>query len=274
MTERRPTLRCPCGERETDVLFSYDRPPAGEVLKSADDRYDRAYDQCRACGHCFARYRMSFDPDYSGGYVDVAYGGADAARRDFRRIIALPPERSDNYGRAERVCAFLADRAPSGRAPRLLDVGAGLGVFPAAMVRRGWSVVAFDPDPRNAAHYRDEAGAEPRIGDFLTDDLDGLQGFDLMTFNKVLEHVPDPAAMLARARALAPDRLYIELPDVAAASDDDGPAREEFGLGHDHVFSTASVAMLLQRNGFSPLRIDRIREPSGKYTLYAFAGLV
>jgi hypothetical protein len=60
----------------------------------------------------------------------------------------------------------------------------------------------------------------------------------------------------------------IELPDVASAID--GPPREKFFIEHRHVFSATSIALLAGRAGFSVLAIERLREPSGKYTLRAF----
>jgi hypothetical protein len=36
------------------------------------------------------------------------------------------------------------------------------------------------------------------------------------------------------------------------------------------VFSPASVAMLAERSGFSPVVIERLREPSSKYTVRGF----
>ena len=98
-----------------------------------------------------------------------------------------------------------------------------------------------------------------------------LGTFDLVTLNKVLEHIVDPVPMLARAGdCLAPGGvLYLELPDgeVAAAM---GPDREEFGIEHYHAFSMASMCLLAQRAGLVVRSAERIAEPSTKVTLYAF----
>lgn len=46
--------------------------------------------------------------------------------------------------------------------------------------------------------------------------------------------------------------------------------RQEFFIVHLHIFSMASLALMIDRAGFRALRIERLREPSGKYTLWAF----
>ncbi len=156
----------------------------------------------------------------------------------------------------------------------MLDVGSGLCVFLHGMKAAGWACTALDPDERAAAHARDYVGVAAIAADFLT--AGGLGRYDVLTFNKVLEHVKDPAAMLARAATLVNPGgfVYVEVPDGEAASaDPDGFGREEFFVEHYHVFSAVSVAMLAARAGFEAVEIERLREPSSKYTLRAFLRL-
>jgi hypothetical protein len=63
--------------------------------------------------------------------------------------------------------------------------------------------------------------------------------------------------------------VYIELPDGEMA-EADGPDREEFFVDHHHIFSTTSLSMMAHKAGFSVLQIQRLQEPSTKYTLRAF----
>jgi hypothetical protein len=92
-----------------------------------------------------------------------------------------------------------------------------------------------------------------------------------VTFNKVLEHVEDPVALLAKAAELLEPQgfVYAEVPDGEAAAVE-GPGREEFFIEHHHVFSPASLALTAARAGLSALAIERLREPSTKFTLRAF----
>src|SRR5208337_3730243 len=104
-----------------------------------------------------------------------------------------------------------------------------------------------------------------------TMDFGSFARFDVVSFNKVLEHVEAPVAMLRRAADLLHRHgfVYVEVPDGDAAAGE-GPGREEFFIEHHHVFSPGSLALVAARAGFGPIAIERLREPSGKFTLRAF----
>jgi hypothetical protein len=257
---------CLCGAT-LETVHVYDAPPPGETQFDADGPYRRELRRCGRCGH----FRSIGGPDlerfYQGSYVDATYGD-DGLRRAFERVVSLDAAESDNVGRVERILAFMADR-PVGGPPTLLDVGAGLGVFPHAMKRRGWRCTALDPDARACAHARTVVGVEAIEADFMA--CEDRRRFDLVTFNKVLEHVVDPVAMLARAREFTGSGglVYVELPDGEAAFAD-GPGREEFFIEHHHAFSMASMVLLARKADLGVVAAESLREPSGKYTLRAF----
>lgn len=265
----KPTLQCPCEGRHLETAFRYDAPPAGETAFDLAGGYSRSYEHCKLCGHWFSEHRMDLNGLYGGAYVSNTYG--DRMRATYERIMALPPERSDNAGRAACVIEFARNRLPGQPSPRLLDIGSGLAVFPARMKAAGWRCTVLDPDERATQHARQTAGLDAVTGDFMTLDTSTLGKFDVITFNKVLEHVEDPVAMLARARPLLSGNgfVYLEVPDGEAAAAE-GPGREEFFIEHHHVFSAASVALLACRAGFTPLQVESLREPSSKFTLRAF----
>lgn len=266
----KPTLHCPCNGRHLEVTFDYDAPPAGETtFDFGEQRYRRSYSRCALCHHWFSNNDMDMSKLYGGAYVDHTYG--KRLRETFDRVIGLPAERSDNAGRVGRILAFASRHFPPHKKPRLLDVGSGLGVFPYALKQAGWDCVALDPDKRAAEHARDVVGVQAVTGDFMALDILALGKFDVVTFNKVLEHVEDPVPMLRRAPPLLQPGgfVYIELPDGEAAATE-GPGREEFFIEHHHVFSAASMALLAARAGLNPLSIERLREPSSKFTLRGF----
>ncbi|MGE0879157.1 MAG: class I SAM-dependent methyltransferase [Acidimicrobiia bacterium] len=263
-------IECPCDSAHLRPRFAYDAPPPGETPFAFACAYRREYHECEACGHFVAAHDLDLSSLYDGAYVDATYG-REKMRASFERVINLPPERSDNVGRAARVDAFARERATSGR--RLLDVGSGLGVFPRAMRLAGWDCTALDPDPTASELCGELAGVHAVCADFFAADPRQLGRYDAVTLNKVVEHVAEPVAMLRRAAAFVAEAgfVYIEVPDSAAADDADGPHREEFFVEHLHVFSPASLAASIARAGLHLVDIERLVEPSGKYTLCAFA---
>lgn len=263
---------CLCGGRDFRTVFDYRAPPAGEVrfAFTAGRDYRRVVVRCEKCGHFLSRHDMDMSVLYSGAYVEATYG-ADGLRRAFERIMALPPEKSDNAGRVARVVQFARGYFPDGaRSLSVMDVGAGLCVFLHRLKREtGWRCVALDPDAGAVEHARAVAGVEGICGDFMSAEVGA--NYDMVTFNKVLEHVLEPVAMLCKSAAHLQSHgiVYLELPDGEAAMRE-GPGREEFFIDHHHVFSLASLRILAERAGFQVLEDERLREPSSKYTLRAF----
>jgi len=263
-----------CGERSSRGVFTYEAPPPGETRfpRPAGQPYKREVVRCQGCGHFTSLHEMDLNALYAGEYMDSTYGDR-GLRRAFERIVALGPEESDNRGRVRRIVEYARGHFPSTEekaAPlSVLDVGSGLCVFLHGMKAAGWRCTALDPDSRAVQHAREAVGVEAVEGDLMT--ARGLGRYDLVTFNKVLEHVKDPVALLAKAREHLSARglLYLEVPDGEAAVQD-GPGREEFFIEHWHVFSAASLALLAGRAGLSLRALERLREPSGKYTLRAF----
>jgi SAM-dependent methyltransferase len=82
---------------------------------------------------------------------------------------------------------------------RLLDVGCGDGGFLKRMSAIGWVVAGVDFDAEAIENAKAKCG-----GDLRATDLAGAQfpknSFDAVTLNHVIEHVPDPVALLAEAR--------------------------------------------------------------------------
>lgn len=267
-----PSLHCPCEGRYCAPSFHYENPPDGETrFNLTGIVYRRRYDCCALCGHYFSNHEMDLSALYDGEYVDATYGGEKGMQAQLEKVLALPPDRSDNSGRVARILDFSRARfGTEERRYRLLDIGAGIGVFPAAMKKAGWEVVAVEPDARTAAHLQRVVGISAQVGELANMDPEVLGRFNAVTFNKVLEHVEDPVAVLKKSAEFVAKSgvVYVEVPDVAAAAG--GPGREEFFIEHHHVFSPASLTMMAVRAGFSPVVIERIREPSKKFTLRGF----
>jgi 2-polyprenyl-3-methyl-5-hydroxy-6-metoxy-1,4-benzoquinol methylase len=208
---------------------------------------------------------------YEGEYVDSKYDDLEGVKERFEQIMDLPPEDSDNEGRVRRIVQHveqvgLLERSKN---PSVLDVGSGLGVFPARLREEKWPVTALDPDPRAVRHMREHVGVRTVQADF--EDAQDLGTFDLVTFNKVLEHVPDPRGMLEKATQHLSEHgcVYVEVPDGERARRT-GKEREEFVIEHLRAFTPASLAILVDRAGLELERLERIQDPSSKFTIFAF----
>jgi SAM-dependent methyltransferase len=261
-----------------DVVFVYTAPPEGETKFPSlmgGGGYNREVVCCRVCGHFLSLTTMYMETLYRGEYVDSTYSDRDI-QSTFERIISLPPERSDNAGRVRRVLDFAANHfTAAGTAPyrlSVLDVGSGLCVFLHRMKMAGWECTALEPDPRMGRHARDIVGVNVIPGDFREVQDIGL--FDVITFNKVLEHIKDPISALRMASEHLREGgfVYLEVPDGETATKS-GPGREEFFIEHLHVFSMASLSLLIALAGYSGYSIERLKESSGKFTLCAFIGV-
>ena len=101
---------------------------------------------------------------------------------------------------AERLLGAVRPYCPTGR---LLDIGAGAGILVDAANRAGYRAEGVEPSDwmvRRAAEH----GVTVHRGVLP---MPGISGpYDVVTLVDVIEHVSDPADLLAQARAvLAPD---------------------------------------------------------------------
>jgi len=97
---------------------------------------------------------------------------------------------------ARRVSAF-----PFRRRGRLLDVGCGAGELLAVWSIQQDSCVGVEPNRAVALAARERTGLDIQPGT-LSDRAFPAESFDVVTISHVLEHVPDPRALLRRAAEL------------------------------------------------------------------------
>ena len=263
---------CPCCSSDRfQCEHIYQERPAGETEFKFED-YHRELWHCQICGHYLSTTSMNLATLYKADYVDMTYGGSDGVRRAYERIMSLDPEKSDNVGRVDSIVKFSIKHFGDNTKLKVLDIGSGLGVFLGRVQHMtDWACTALEPDSRLAEHTSKVLGIEAVCEDYRK--LEWNRKFDIICLNKVLEHVEEPLGVLQRCRSdLAKGGfLYLELPDGEVAADaTDGYGREEFFLEHHHVFSMASMEMLTRKAGFFSRQLERVREPSTKYTLRSF----
>lgn len=263
-------LECICGSKHFKKVSEYRERPSGETdFNISKDDYYRCYYQCTSCGHFLMKTDIPIETIYAKGYADSTYG--EKLKESYEKVINLPDNQSDNIGRVKCLKGYADKHFKDVAKKSILDVGSGLCVFLDRVKKTtNWVCTALDPDPRQSAHARNVVGVKA-IQDDFTKPTKELGTYDIITFNKVLEHVLDPVSMLEKAKFLLNPGgfIYVELPDGTMAMRN-SYLREEFFIEHLHVFSMASIAVLGEKAGLSVLDTQRLIEPSGKYTLRAF----
>ena len=129
----------------------------------------------------------------------------------------------------------------------------------------------MEPSAYAAGFAREEFGLEVIEQDLLTADLEP-GGYDAIALGDVIEHLTDPLTALERiAELLAPGGvLYLTIPDSGSRLARRMGARWWSVIPtHVQYFSRASIALLLRRAGFAPLRSAPRRRPSPSATTSA-----
>jgi 2-polyprenyl-3-methyl-5-hydroxy-6-metoxy-1,4-benzoquinol methylase len=214
----------------------------GTVFRSSGD--EPLQDQlvrCRGCRLVYVRPRLRWDlilEGYTGAADPTFVSQASFREATFRRCL----------DRIEAVAK------PAGK--RVLDVGAAGGSFLAMARERGYQPLGCEPSTWMCTFARDHYGLDLHPGTIF--DMPVEPGtVDMLTLWDVLEHTPDPQAVLKRAHdLLTPEGvLVLSVPDYGSLA-----AR---GLGHRwpflltvhlYYFETPTMTELLRRTGFRPLK--------------------
>ncbi|HLT44489.1 MAG TPA: bifunctional 2-polyprenyl-6-hydroxyphenol methylase/3-demethylubiquinol 3-O-methyltransferase UbiG [Luteimonas sp.] len=150
------------------------------------------------------------------------HAGANFRQEELDRFAALANRWWDPDGPQKPLHAlnparlrYVTDRVRLAGA-RVLDVGCGGGLLSEAMAEAGAEVVGIDLAPELVSVARLHALESGVRVDYRVQPVESLAaqqpgGFDAVTCMEMLEHVPDPAAILdACARALRPGgRLFV-----------------------------------------------------------------
>jgi len=262
-----------CGAQEAKQEFQVTRPDKWGNYSSPHTSGPATYFEC---GNCEAMlFKGSWE--YGEAYSDGFYYGVDGEKpaefleKRFRHILSLPRECSDNESRIARIREFVSSKQTqkSGQTT-VLDVGAGMGVFLSRFVDSSWLGVAVEPDPNACQHMR-RFLPDVEVYEGFSSGIKYNKKFELITFNRVLEHVSDPVGILRLERERLSDSgyIYLELPDTQSYYRD-GPNNEAFGYGHLIVYSPIAIGILARRAGYDLVHMSRVVEPSGKFTIYGF----
>jgi SAM-dependent methyltransferase len=201
-----------------------------ETLPTLPDFFDRMYDQ-----HWSEEW---VENEFEAGYKDFI----------FRTILARLEDRRTGQTRISR---------------RLLDVGAHAGRFMHIAAQAGWDVEGIELNPRTAACAARRTGRPVHQvnAHTLAAERDQKNRYAAITLTDVLEHIPDPVALLRTlGRLLEPGgSIAVKVPSgpgqwwkerVLSATIPGRPISIADNLVHVNHFSPRALAMALERAGF------------------------
>ena len=143
-----------------------------------------------------------------------------------------------------RRLELIRHHAPGGR---LLDVGTGDGRFLATAQEAGYEVTGTEVSEAGASYAR-ERGFEVHLGQIV--DLDLPPGsFDVATIWHVLEHVPDPGAVLRKVHSLLRPGGIL---GVAVPNEENFFLRERFGQAKSSPFAPLQFGGEIHLTYFRP----------------------
>lgn len=268
MVSKNPEKCFFCNKKKFISKFKYNSPPVGEIdFEINPKKYKRKLVSCVECNHWYACHKINLKNLYSGTYNKMIY--KNKLKEKFLKIISLPKRKSDNYSRVKRIIEFKKFNFGKKKNLNLLDIGSGLGVFPYKIKKNGINCTSIDPDINSVKHIQKNLKINAIHGNYNY--LNFNKKFNIVTLNKVLEHVSNPIKMLKKVKKNLKNLniVYIEVPDAEKAAKI-GKKREEFFIDHLHVFSKRSLELMCIKSGFKILKIQRLKEASGKYTLFCF----
>ena len=143
---------------------------------------------------------------------------------------------------------------------RLLDVGSGPGGFVRVAEAAGWDASALELNMESTKKLQDE-GFKVIVRQLELTDLPD-HSFDLISLWEVLEHLPDPRAMLGEIkRLLAPEGLLlIMVPNARSLVTRVLHEKSNTFGGHSHLnhFHPESLTWILNGAGFSLVEMETV----------------
>jgi SAM-dependent methyltransferase len=204
---------------------------------------------CRNCGLVYQSPRMTVVE--MGAYYQAEYRRTyQGAEGPVTRDLAV------QAARAKSLFGFIKPHVAS--MERCLDIGCSAGlILQHFQEHYGSQAVGIEPGDAYRAYTRD-------LGITVYSSLEELEKagekcFNMVSMSHVLEHLPNPVDYLThlREKLLVPEGwLLIEVPNLYA--------HESFEIAHLLSFSPHTLRELLQRSGFTLVKIEKHGRPNSQ----------
>ena len=235
-----------CGSEAFDVVIPSKRDPSkpvdlDSVFRSSGDEplQDRAV-KCRECELIYVTPRLRSDLVLSG------YEGAEDPQ-----FVSQIVFREKTFAR----CLARVEKAATPPGKRVLDVGTAGGSFLAEARKAGYEPYGCEPSAWMCRFADEHYGLKLHEGTLFDGPFEP-GSIDLLTAWDVVEHTPDPKAVLERAHELLADDgiLALTYPDYGSGAARLLGEKWPFLLTvHLYYFVPKTMRELLRRTGFEPI---------------------
>ena len=204
----------------------------------------------------------------SKNYYDIDIG-KDNLIKKFKKVISL--NNSDNKSRCNRIKKFLNNQKLLRKKINLLDIGTGLGVFPYEIKKnflknKIQKIDLVETDPLAIKHLKKVLNKN------VIDLKKCKKDYDLITLNKVLEHIIDPIKFLKfidKEIMKEGSILYIEVPCLSNLTYKK-KSDNSLGFLHHNLYNEKGLFLIAKLFDYEVLEYKRINESSGKISQYVF----
>jgi SAM-dependent methyltransferase len=239
--QRRPCPACGTGGNHRPIFESYD---------------GYWYEECGHCG-CW-HVPLEVDASLFERFFAECPQAAEICQRSFQKRLSEENQKAD-LARFDDYFTRLSKIFGDGRKLRYLDIGCGVGNSLVTARSRGFEATGVESSSESIRICR-EAGLDVRS----SDESLAAAGFDIITFWESLEHMVDPAAMLAMCdKLLAEDGVIaftipnLNSPLLRAQRGDSSVVHGGYDTpGHINLFNPSHVRLLFERSGFAVLHMD------------------
>lgn len=204
------------------------------------------YLRCNACGLLFVEHTLSeeairerYDESYFTNYNRIKYGYENymGHRHLYMDLFIRRMEELEKH------------RRPG----RLLDVGCAAGILMDVARLRGWEVQGVDVSPYASEIARNYYNLDVFTGT-LKEAAFAAERFDVIVMHDLIEHVPDPAGLLAEANRILKNEglLVVNTPNATGFMAKTLGRRWFHYKPQTHLtyFSPATLGAMLDKTGF------------------------
>jgi SAM-dependent methyltransferase len=252
--EGQRVIACPvCTTPSREAFLVRDRVPVHQNLVVHDAQAARDLNRGRlalhACAACGFVFNAAFDPALLR--YGAAYDNTQSCSPVFEAYV-------------EQLAAEVASRSGT----NVVEVGCGKGAFLRALARHNPAIIAVGFDPSYLGPSTDAEGRvrfERRFYDRTCSDAKA----DTVVCRHVIEHIPDPLALLRDVRAAIGDAsatIFVETPCIEWILSNS--VIWDVFYEHCSYFAAGSLTTVLQRAGFD---VRSVRHTFGGQYLWAEA---